>query len=222
MSISYALVAREQVRLAEFSLSPTLNVKQVTSILSQLDPKSPRFSAEQGSQMFSTFTDSDRITFLCCSDRSVDSMTRGSFLTELQREWRLKFGSSGSSFQFLQKNQEFGPIIERLLKSYADPERSRGLREIRANIEETQLQMSQNLEQALTRNTRLEQMQDQADGVADAAGTYHREATAIRRRMCWQRYRTAAIVAIVVVVVIAVLVLGYRVRSGGHGNEDDP
>jgi hypothetical protein len=218
MSIAYALVAREQLPLAEFSLSPALNFKQVNSILSQLDPKSPRFSAEQGSQAFSTFTDSDRITFLCCSDRSVDSGTRASFLSELQREWRLQFGSAGSSFQFLQKNQEFGPVIERLLKSYADPERSRGLREIRTNIEETQAQMSQNMEQALTHGTRLEEMQEQADGVADAADVYHREAAAIRRRMCWQRYKIIIIVAILVVV--AVLLLGYWVRSGSKDDGD--
>jgi vesicle-associated membrane protein 72 len=218
MSIAGAVVARDQVRLAEYFLSnPAPNI---SSILSQVSPKSPRLSAEQGPYIFTAQTDPDRITFLCCADKSIDASVRTAFVGDLQREWRLAFGPQGAGFGALQKNPEFAPVIERLLKSY-NTARSQKLGTVQQNIEEAQSQMTQNLTVAMARGAKLSAMEDQANEVADAADAYHREAAQIRRRMCWERYRMKVIVAVVILVVAVAAIVVYSIRKDDDYEDDE-
>jgi hypothetical protein len=216
MTIAGALVARDQVRLAEFFLSNP--PPQISSILAQVSPKSPRLSAEQGAFIYTAQTDPDRITFLCCADKSVDASVRSAFVADLQREWRLAFGSNGAGFGALQKDPEFRPVIERLLKSYNTP-RSQKLVTVQHNIEDAQSQMTQNLTAAMTRGGKLAVMEDQANEVADSADAYHREAAQLRRRMCWERYRMKIIIVMLLVMAVVSFAVVYSLRN--HEEEDD-
>jgi hypothetical protein len=50
--------------------------------------------------------------------------------------------------------------------------------------------MTRNMELALTRGDRLEEMEDQTNDVAEQAQAYERDATELRRRMVWERWKS--------------------------------
>jgi hypothetical protein len=103
-SFTYALVARNRMPLAEFPPAPSSNSQIVTSILSQLSARAGTLSAERGASVYCTLT--DELTFICCPDRSVGSSARTAFLADLQREWRLKYGSRAATFTSHGKDSE--------------------------------------------------------------------------------------------------------------------
>ena len=118
MSFIYAIVLRDKTPLAEFPLNKPELASSASSILSQVNLESPRLTAQQGNYLFTTLSDSDNITFIGISDKATDAQLRNSFINEIQREWRLKYGSSCSSFAAHEKDAEFGPIIEKVLNNY--------------------------------------------------------------------------------------------------------
>jgi hypothetical protein len=217
---TYSLIALDRIPLAEFPAASSVNSQVVASILAQINSKSGHLSAEQGSQIYATFTDQDRITFLCCSDKSVESSVRAAFLNELQREWRLKYGSRASSFGSHEKDSEFGPVIERLIKSYND-DLSKNIRKVRANLEDAQTTMAHNMELALTRDATLNQMEDTVNGISDAADAYHRDAIELRRRMCWERYRNYVLAFATLFAVLGIVLFVSYMKNGGSNDDSE-
>jgi hypothetical protein len=219
-SLSYALVALDRTPLAEYPAATLFNSQVVPSILAQINSKSGHLSAEQGTQIYVTFTDQDHVTFLCCCDKSVDSSTRVAFLNELQREWRLKYGPRASSFSSHEKDSEFGPVIDRLLKSYNE-DLSNSIRKVKANLEEAQTTMAHNMELAMVRDATLNQMEDKVNDISIAADAYHRDAIDLRRRMCWERYRNYVFAAVGLLVVLAIILFVAYLKNGGSDDDSE-
>jgi vesicle-associated membrane protein 7 len=219
-SFSYALVAVNRVPVAEFPPATSSNSQIVTSILMQINSRAGRLSAEHGSNVYSAFTDQDGLTFLCCSDRSVDSASRTTFLNDIQREWRLKYGSRAVRFTSHDKDSEFGPTIGTLLKSYND-DMSKGLKKVRANLEDAQTAMSHNMELAMTRGATLNEMEGQVNDISEAADAYHRDAVALRRKMCWDRYKWWLMGGGLVFVIVLIVVLVWYFKSRGSDDKSE-
>lgn len=211
MSFSYAVVCRGKVILAEFPSSGGQISPAVAAILGQIDPRNPRLTAEQGSVIFTTLTEPDGITYLCSCDRTVDQCLRTNFVNELQREWRVQYGANGASFGKLEKNSEFAPVIERIMGTYNN-DRSRRIREAKTNIDEAQAEMTRNVERVVARGQTLNEMEDQANDIADSADAYRRDARELRRRMCCQRYRMTFVV-ILVLLLMSLIALGVYVMK---------
>ena len=199
MSFSYAVVCRGRLVLAEFPSTGGQMEAAVVKIVGQVDTRNPRLSAEHGSVIFTTLTEPNGITYLCKCDKAVEPTVRTNFVNELQREWMVQFGANGASFGQLEKNAEFAPVIERLINTY-NSERARKLHEVRTNIGEAQAEMTRNVERAMVRGATINEMEDQANDIAETANAYRRDARALRLRMCRRR-------CIVVVVILALLAL---------------
>ncbi|OHT00496.1 Synaptobrevin family protein [Tritrichomonas foetus] len=207
MSFHYALVARGTTPLAEYSLISGNYRSIALKMLESIDPKTPVAIVEQGKSVFYSLTDSDRITFLCLCDSTVVATLRSSFVEELQRKWRQKYGNSAAGFAPNSKNQEFGQTeIATLLRSF-NSERNAKLAQAKQNLQETQDKMTQNLTMAFARGEQLNIMEQKAENIKDSAQTFHREATNVRRKMCLQKWRWYFLGAGIVLVVIFIIVV---------------
>jgi vesicle-associated membrane protein 7 len=77
---------------------------------------------------------------------------------------------------------------------------------IKDNQRETQVQMTENLTLALQRGAGLDELSTKADTLKESAQTFHREATAIKRQMCCQKWRWYIIgITIAVVIIFAIV-----------------
>lgn len=206
MTFIYAIVLRDKTPLAEFPLNKPELASSASSILSQVNLESPRLTAQQGNYLFTTLSDSDNITFIGISDKTADAQLRNSFINEIQREWRLKYGSSCSSFAAHEKDAEFGPIIEKVLNNYNN-ERTKQLQVVHNNISEAQMEMSKNMEMALNRGNRINEISEKADDVSQQSQLYYQGTTELRRKMCWQKYKMFVIIGVIVTFFIILLIV---------------
>lgn len=208
MSFVYALVARGETPLAEYS-SVQGNYKTVAvRMLQSIDPKKTYHQLDQDKYVFHSLSDTDRMTFLCLTDKTVSPQLRVSFLEELQRKWRAKYGAQGSTFQSYSKDKEFQPEIQSLFQTF-NSERAQKLANIKTNIAQAQEKMTENLTLALSRGEQLEIMEKKADKIYSNAQAFNREATKVSRLMCWQKYRWYLIAAIISLVLIYLVVASF-------------
>ena len=209
--MKYALVARGTTPLAEYSLVQGNHRTIALKMLENVDPQSPCALVEQSQNVFFSITDPDRMTYLCLCGQSVLPAQRRSFLEELRNKWRQKYGNNASSFAADSKNKEFGAIeIRNLLNSFNSEIYSK-LAQAKQNLAETQEQMAQNLTMAFLRHEQLNIMEEKAENIKDSAQTFQRNATDIRRKMCFQKYRwyfVGSLVAIIVIFLIIVVACG--------------
>lgn len=203
----YALVARGTTPLAEYTLVQGNHRNIAIKMLENLDPKNPSAIVEQGKNIFFTMTDPDRMTFLCLCDSSVPATLRSNFLEELKRKWRQKYGNSAAGFGPNSKNDEFGRTeIKNLLTSF-NSERNAKLAQAKGYLQDTQDKMTQNLTMAFMRGEQLNIMEQKAENIKDSAQTFHREATNVRRKMCFQKWRWYFLGAAIVLVVIFIIIV---------------
>ncbi|KAK8878499.1 hypothetical protein M9Y10_005274 [Tritrichomonas musculus] len=206
-NFQYALVARGTTPLAEYALVQGNQRNIAIKMLESLDPKTPNAIVEQGKSIFYSLTDPDRMTFLALCDAGVTPTLRSSFLEELQRKWRQKYGNSAASFAPNSKNNEFGATEIRNLLTSFNTERNAKLAQAKQNLQETQEKMTQNLTMAFARGEQLNIMEQKAENIKDSAQTFHREATNVRRKMCLQKWRWYILGGVIVIVVIFIIIV---------------
>lgn len=206
-NFQFALVARGNTPLAEYSIVQGNYRNIALKMLESLDPKSPSAIVEQGKNVFYSQTDPDRMTFLCLCDSAVQPTLRQNFIEELQRKWRQRYGNSAVSFAPNSKNNEFGATEIRNLIENFNKERNSKIADIKANLTNAQEKMTQNLTMAFARGEQLNIMEQKAENIKDSAQTFHREATNVRRKMCFQKWRWYILGAAIVIIVILVIIL---------------
>jgi len=205
-AFQYTLVARGTTPLAEFSLVTGNNRAIAVKMLENIDPKTARAVVEQGEYIFMTLTEPDRITFLILTEKTVASSARISFLEDLKNKWRSRYGNSAAGFAPNSKNAEFGQTEMAALIRNFNSGLYQKIGAAKANLEATQDQMTQNLTMALARGEQLSVMASKAENIRDSASTFRREATNVRRRMCFQKWRWYILGIGILVVVIFVVV----------------
>lgn len=206
MAFQYAMVARGTTPLAEYSTTRG-NVQAIANqILENIDPSKHVGVFEQDKYVYQSLCTPDRMVYLCCTEKSVSGSLRNSFLEELQRRWKQKYGSAVSQMKALSKSVEFQPDMVSLFSTY-NSERARKMATIKANIAESQETMTQNLNEALARGAKFELMEKNATTIKKSTEAFKRETTALRKKMCFQKYKWYILAVGITVVLILAIVL---------------
>lgn len=215
MAFVYGLVAHGAVPLAEYSPS-TGNFKSVAiRLLENIDSKKQYHVLQSDPYVFHSFTDNNRMNYLCLTEKTASAQLRISFLEELNRKWTAKYGSQGAKFTSYSKQKEFSPEIQALFTMY-NSERAQKIANIKGNIAQAQEKMTENLTQALIRGEKLEVMEEKANNIKENAQVFHRKATAVKRKMCWEKYRwwiLGIVVGIVVLWLIISFICGFNFKK---------
>jgi hypothetical protein len=133
-------------------------------MLQSVDPSSPTAFGENGDFVFATVTDPDFTMYMCLTDKTVAAKDRLAFCEELRRRWLGRSGTRASQFTPSSRNVDFGETeIAGMLREYNSPF-ARKVGAIRANLDATRMQMSQNLSMAVSRGEALDVMQVGAVG----------------------------------------------------------
>ena len=206
MSFVYGLVAHGAIPLADYS-GASGNFKSVAiRLLENIDTKKPYHTLPSDPYVFHSFTDNNRMNFLCLTDKKVEANLRIAFLDELSRKWNSKYGNQGPKFSSYSKQKEFSPEIQALFTVY-NSDQAQKIATIKGNLAKAQETMTENLTQALIRGEKLEVMEEKANSIKNHAEVFHRAATNVKRKMCWEKYRWYILGTIIVLVIIAVVAL---------------
>jgi hypothetical protein len=206
-NIQYALVARGTTPLAEYSIVQGNARSIAVKMLESIDPKKPRNMVEQSNGTFLSLTESDRLTYLCLTDRQINAGTGYTFLEELRNKWKARYGNSAASFAPNSKNAEFGQAeMASLMRNY-NTQSSQKLNQIKSNLENAQSTMAQNLSMTLARGEQLTTMEGKAEDIRNSAQSFRREAEKVRCQECVAKWRWYILGTAIVLVVILVIVL---------------
>jgi hypothetical protein len=207
MSYIYGLVSYDQTPLAEFTSAKGGNYRTIArDIVSTLKFDGGRIALDQDRFVFSALSENTKLSVIVLSDKGLDASNRFYVVDQIRNKFIGKYLSSYSSASEFSKSKEFAPEIERIFKECQSPTAAK-IAAINANLEATSNIMSQNLSAALARSEKLEVMQEKAESIKSNAQQFEREATDIRKAMCFQRYKWYFIIGAIVLAVIIVIVI---------------
>jgi hypothetical protein len=224
-NIQFALVARGTTPLAEFAVVSGNSRAIVLKMLESLDPNKTRGIVELSGSIILSLTDSNRITYVCVVDRQISSVAGYSFLEELKSKWSSRYGNSGGSFAPSSKNTEFGNSdMAALMRNY-NSQSYQKLNQARANLEDAQNQMTQNLTMALIRGQRLSEMEEKAEDIRSSADSFRKETKSLKWQQCrqkWMWWIIGIVILLVVIVVILLVACGFTFEKCGNPVEANP
>ena len=205
MSIAYAAIIKRDVCIASGpEPNPSIN-QSLKRLCAQISSGSVH-QLDQGKNVIKVLSEANGMNYCCVAESSCDGRRTLQFLEELQRQWVRKYGSQPPPFSENQKNQEFGPIIQSALSSF-NSQQAQKINVIKENILQAQETMAKNLEEALRRGEKLEDMEQKANNLNEHAHEFERGAKTLKNKMCWQKYQWYLLGALIAIVVIVIIVL---------------
>ena len=205
MSILYAAVIKKDVAICS-GPQPNASVNSSLKAYCSQIHGGRVHQLEQGKNLVKILTENNQLNFCCVCEATCNGHTALQFLEELSRQWVRKYGTSPPPFAENQKNGEFGPVIQSTLSSF-NSEQNQKISTIKPNLAEAQETMAKNLEEALRRGEKLEDMEAKAQGLKEHASEFERNSSTLKNKMCWQKWRYYIIGAIVAIVLIAIIVI---------------
>lgn len=202
MSFDYGCVARETTILSQCALSSGNFDVIVHDILLRVDKEQTRSTYDQNRIRFFILSDRTGLNFVVSGPSSIKSEDAFSTLADIQRRFTMKFARLWQNATPYQFQNEFESEIRSAMQS----ERQAKIDQIRSNIVECQEIAAQNYIKALTRENELSEMQEESDKIAEYSKAFLREATKVRQKMCWEKYKWYLLVLVCVLLVIYVIV----------------
>lgn len=193
--------------MAEYDGADSGNYKKISrELLIKFKFDNSKVVFEQGQYMFSGTSSPNQLIVIVLSNANASAQTRFYVVDQILNKFQAKYGNAFSGFSENSRSSDFGPDIKRIFDSVANPSQAK-LNEINQNLAQTREIMTENLAKALARSEQLEVMEAKAQNISEAANTFQRNSSALKKQMCWQRYRWYLIAVIVAVVVIAIIVI---------------
>ena len=184
----YALVAHEKTVIADYAPSAG-NFKTIAAnILDKLDYSKARQVFQDTKYSFAVLVKSNHLIFLVLSDSSVDADLRFGLLESLEQKWTQKY-STNTSFGAHSKDSEFLPAFQEVFTQFSNPSAEK-IRQIKNNLRESQQVMT-----------------EKADSIKESANSFNREATSLKRSLCWERYKWYVVAAVIVIVIIVIIII---------------
>uniref|UniRef100_A0A6T5URB3 V-SNARE coiled-coil homology domain-containing protein n=1 Tax=Phaeocystis cordata TaxID=118079 RepID=A0A6T5URB3_9EUKA len=103
-------------------------------------------------------------------------------------------------------SSRFAPVATRKI-AYSGG--SAKIANVKKQIEDTRIIMSENIDKVLERGERLEDVMDKSEQMRDTADAFRKKGRELRRKMWWQNTKMKLIIALVVVVLILLLFFGF-------------
>ena len=162
MTILYALIARKKSVLAEFT-SSSGNFPTVTRVLlSKIPDSDSKMSYEYDKYRFHYIVDQG-ITFLCMSDESSKNRAAFSFLEEIKRLFRDRFGSVEQTALAFSLNELFSPTLQQRIEFYNTNPSTDNISRVQAQIDTVKDVMVENIDRVLERGERIELLVDKTE-----------------------------------------------------------
>ena len=205
MSIQYAAVIKKgAVVCSSPPPNPSLN-SSLKRLCAQISG-GKMHQLDQGNIVIKILSEQNGTNFCCVADSSCNPRNTVTFLEELSRQWVQRYGPAPPPFSENQKQGEFGPVIQSTMSGY-NTGTNQKISMIKQNIAQAQETMAKNLEEALRRGEKLEDMEAKAQNLNDHAHEFERNANKLKNRMCWQKWQYYIIGAVIVVVVIVIIIM---------------
>jgi vesicle-associated membrane protein 7 len=221
----YALVARENVVLAEFTGDrtnfPTITRQVLTKISSQDDHKQ---SKAYNTYVFH-YEVASGVTYLTMADASLGRRMPFAFLTDIKNQFQRDYGDRAQTAKAFAMNEEFSTILERRLNHYNKDPDSNILTKTQNQVKDLKKGAMRNIDKVLNRGEKIDSLVDKTDRMRDTATRFNKSAKSLANQMWWNQVKMWAMIAgcaAFVVYLIGAMACGGFEYSGCMGNGFKP
>ncbi|KAL9660622.1 hypothetical protein QQ045_025439 [Rhodiola kirilowii] len=207
MAISYGMVARGLVVLAEFSKGST-NVSVIArQILDKLQGQGDSDSNVSYSQDRHIFhiKRTDGLTVLCMADDTFGRRIPFAFLEDVHQRFVRTYGRAILSSPAYAMNDEFSRILAQQMDHYSNDSNADRLNRLKGEMTQVRSVMLENIEKVLDRGDRLALLVDRTSALQGNTVRFRRQSRRFRNNLWWQN------VKLTVLLVITLMILVYLV-----------
>ncbi|CAG9321401.1 unnamed protein product [Blepharisma stoltei] len=193
MAVHYALVARGQQILSEYSPIEGDFATTARSLLKSTEASSVFKTYTQGNKTYNFFTN-DNITYLCYADLGIGRDLALQFLNEMQRSFP-KYANKAGTFAEFQK---------KLISQYS-PERLHEvdkLSGVERNLNLAVESTKNNLDKVIMRGTHMKTLIKKTDELSFGLSKFSNTARSIQRRAWKQKLKALSLIFIIGIIAI--------------------
>mmetsp|Transcript_148301 Transcript_148301/g.210622 ORF Transcript_148301/g.210622 Transcript_148301/m.210622 type:complete len:216 (+) Transcript_148301:28-675(+) len=206
MSLIYALVARGNTILAEFTDSSGNFTTVTQNILDKIPDKDAKCTYVYDRFLFH-YVRERGVVYLAMADEAFGRRVPYAFLAAIQKDFQPFLGRVDSAIAYA-FNREFAPVIKRQM-AYFSKSNSGGdkMSAIRAEMDEVKGVMVENIEKTLNRGEHIDLLVDKTENLSDSSMRFKKKSTKLKNSMWWANQRwcigvTLLITAIIVIIII--------------------
>ncbi|CAM8888984.1 unnamed protein product [Rhodiola kirilowii] len=207
MAISYGMVARGLVVLAEFSKGSTNASVIARQILDKLQGQGDSDSNVSYSQDRHIFhiKRTDGLTVLCMADDTFGRRIPFAFLEDVHQRFVRTYGRAILSSPAYAMNDEFSRILAQQMDHYSNDSNADRLNRLKGEMTQVRSVMLENIEKVLDRGDRLALLVDRTSALQGNTVRFRRQSRRFRNNLWWQN------VKLTVLLVITLMILVYLV-----------
>eukprot|EP00056_Hartaetosiga_gracilis_P016158 m.4110 g.4110 ORF g.4110 m.4110 type:complete len:232 (+) comp3809_c0_seq1:130-825(+) len=209
MSLVYALVAKENQILAEYTASSGNFTTITQAILDKIPEKNQKCSYIYDSFLFH-YVREGGIVYLCMADESFHRRHAFSFLAQIKQDFE-PFKSRAQHSIAYALNREFSPILKREMGKYNAQRQNDQLAVAQREVQEVKNVMIENIDKVLERSEKIDLLVDKAEDLKDGANRFQKKSTHLRKQMWWQNKKMTLL--LVAVILVIALIIGISVAS---------
>ena len=220
MTILYALVARQNVVLAEYTFTSG-NFPTITRVLlGKIPPEDGKMSYVYDQYVFHYVVEK-QLTFLCMADESFKRRVPFAFLDDVKERWFATYGERGSTAIAFAMNEDFGRTLKKQVEFYNGPEADQ-FATVHKKLDDVKSVMVQNIEMVLERGEKLELLVDKSEQLQLDAFRFQKSSKQLRNAMFWKKVKIYLLIFFIFCVVLYVflaVLCGPALKCGG--DDDD-
>eukprot|EP00043_Microstomoeca_roanoka_P000942 m.30084 g.30084 ORF g.30084 m.30084 type:complete len:246 (-) comp10576_c0_seq1:542-1279(-) len=217
MSLIYALVARDNQILAEYTESSGNFTTVTQSILDKIPQNDQKCTYVYDRYLFH-YTREDGVVYLCMADESFGRRVPFQFLAQIVKDF-LPYKSRARSSITYGLNRDFSPILQRQMAQYNRKANDDALTRAREEVEQVKDIMVQNIEKVLQRGEAIELLVDKAEELQDEAKRFQKRSRKLKQQMWWQNKKMCLLITGVILAICLIigLIIWSKTRKNNHG-----
>eukprot|EP00047_Mylnosiga_fluctuans_P001547 m.220835 g.220835 ORF g.220835 m.220835 type:complete len:215 (-) comp10468_c0_seq1:4739-5383(-) len=206
MSLVYALVARGNKILAEFTDSSGNFTTVTQSILDRIPDKDAKCTYVYDRYLFHYIRE-EGVVYLCMGDEAFGRRIPFSFLAQIQKDFASYKAKAQTAIPYA-LNRDFAPILQRQMAAFTKSgANGDSLAKARAEVDQVKGIMVQNIEKVLERGEHIDLLVDKTENLESEAKRFQRKATKLKTQMWWQNQKMCLIITGVVCIIILIIAL---------------
>eukprot|EP00037_Helgoeca_nana_P038233 m.19492 g.19492 ORF g.19492 m.19492 type:complete len:218 (-) comp9972_c0_seq1:180-833(-) len=213
MSLIYALIARGNTILAEFTDSSGNFTTVTQNILDKIPDKDAKCTYVYDRFLFH-YVRERGVVYLAMADEGFGRRVPYAFLAALQKDFQPFLGRVDSAIAYA-FNREFAPVIKRQMSYFSKSNAGGGdkMSAIRAEMDEVKGVMVENIEKTLNRGEHIDLLVDKTENLSDSSMRFKKKSTKLKNSMWWANQRWCIGVTLLITVIIVIIIL---VETGKH------
>lgn len=202
--ILFALVARGNVVLAEFSTVTGNAIQIAHRILEKLPSEDMRVSYTQERHMYHVLI-SDATTFLCMSEEGFGRRIPYAFLEDVKNKFFAKYGTATANAVAYEYNADFSRVLSQQMDYFSNDPDADAITRVKGGIAEVKNVMVENIEKVLERGERIELLVDKTDHLSSEAFLFRKEARKLKSKMRWKNIKMILLLLLILFIVIYII-----------------